>query len=242
MVLLSDPAKAQVTSNVLYRVVRIRTPSGLCSGFTIEVAAAQYLVTARHCLGDATGRTQIGFWHNETWKRLEGRVILPRSSTVDIAALTLAQPITIQYEFEPTDDGILLGQQLYFLGYPSGLATRGKLPTPRGFGELPFMKSGILSAMDSRNPEAIVLYVDGQNNLGFSGGPIVFRHSGTGRFRVAAVVSAYRTEALPVLKSKDLASPEATAYNDLYTQGNSGIVIGYSIQHIVEGIKTAKER
>jgi hypothetical protein len=31
-----------------------------------------------------------------------------------------------------------------------------------------------MSAIDARNPEAVVLYIDGFNNPGFSGGPIIY--------------------------------------------------------------------
>jgi hypothetical protein len=156
---------------------------------------------------------------------------------VDIAALDLGRPVTVTFPLEPTAGGLTLGQQVYFLGYPYGLGTQG--PAPPGFGEIPFLKSGIISAMDGRDPEASVLYVDGQNNPGFSGGPIVFWHSESGRFRVAGVVRGYRNEALPVLKKKNLDDPRAPAYNDLYTRANSGIVIGYDIRHIVDAIHRA---
>lgn len=51
-----------------------------------------------------------------------------------------------------------------------------------GFGEIPFLKSGIVSAMDDRDPEANLLYLDGHNNSGFSGGPIVFWYTESRRF------------------------------------------------------------
>ena len=41
----------------------------------------------------------------------------------------------------------------------------------------PFIKSEVLSAIDSRQKDAIILYVDGDNNPGFSCGPIVHKHS-----------------------------------------------------------------
>jgi len=147
--------------------------------------------------------------------------------------------VTVTFPLEPTAAGLTLGQQVYFLGYPFGLSSFGAASVPRGFGEIPFLKSGIISALDSRNPQANVLYLDGQNNPGFSGGPIVFWHSESGMFRVAGVVGGYRNEALPVLKQKDLVNPQARAYNDLYTRANSGIVIGYDIRHIVDAIRTA---
>jgi hypothetical protein len=143
------------------------------------------------------------------------------------------------FPLEPTSAGLTLGQQVYFLGYPYGLSTAGSAPLPPGFGEIPFVKSGIISAIDSRNPGATILYLDGQNNPGFSGGPIVFWHAESAMFRVAGVVGGYRNEALPVLKRKDLSKPQASAYNDLYTRANSGIVVGYDIGHIVAAIRAA---
>jgi prepilin-type processing-associated H-X9-DG protein len=158
---------------------------------------------------------------------------------VDVAALDLGRPVTITFPLIASSGGLTLGQQVFFLGYPYGLGTSATAPAPPGFGELPFLKSGIVSAVDDRDPEANVLYFDGHNNPGFSGGPIVFWHSESGSFRVAGVVRGYRNEALPVLKKKKLEDPEAKAYNDLYTRGNSGIVIGYDIRHIVEAIRGA---
>jgi heme/copper-type cytochrome/quinol oxidase subunit 2 len=47
--LAATVAWAQVpTSNVLYRVLRIKTATSTGSAFTIEVDGKQYLITARH--------------------------------------------------------------------------------------------------------------------------------------------------------------------------------------------------
>ena len=184
MLLGTVAGDAQVTVNVLNRVVRIRTTSGLCSGFTIDLLGRQYLVTAKHCIPTAApGEVRLEWWHYDRWNGIQGRPIFASSADVDIVAFGLSKAITVQYQFEATLDGVMAGQQVYFAGYPFGLASRGGVPGPAGFGELPFLKSGILSALDSRNPGAVVLYVDGQNNPGFSGGPIVFRDSRTGPFR-----------------------------------------------------------
>ena len=225
------------TSNVIYRVLRIRTAAGTGSAFTIEVDGRQYLVTARHNLRDFGDEGSIDLWTEGRWKPSGARAIYPANAAVDIAALDLGRPITVTFPLEPTAAGLTLGQQVYFLGYPYGLSTFGSVAAPRGFGEIPFLKSGILSALDTRDPQAIVLYLDGQNNPGFSGGPIVFWHAETGLFRVAGVIGGYRNEALPVLKRKDLSNPRAGAYNDLDTRANSGIVVGYDIRHIVAAIR-----
>jgi hypothetical protein len=229
---------AQVpTSNVIYRVLKIRTPTHIGSAFTIEVDGRQYLITARHLLEGFGSEGEVDLWMEERWSRVRGRVIYPAKETVDIAALDLGRPVTVTFPLEPTAGGLTLGQQVYFLGYPYGLGTQG--PAPPGFGEIPFLKSGIISAMDDRDSEAHLLYIDGQNNPGFSGGPIVFWHSESRRFRVAGVVRGYKNEALPVLKKKNLDDPRAPAYNDLYTRANSGIVIAYDIRHIVDAIRRA---
>jgi S1-C subfamily serine protease len=237
-VLLTSDAIGQVPTDVLFRVIRVRSTSGLCSGFTIDVGQVQYLVTARHCIAAGSGRAQFEWWNNERWNPLSATAILPRSADVDIVAFALPKPITVRSDLEPTLIGIAAGQQVYFAGYPYGLATTGGrlLNVPAGFGELPFLKSGVLSATDARNNDAVIVYVDGHNNPGFSGGPIVFQHLQSRRFRVAGVISAYRGEALPVVKSKDLSNTSAAAYDDLHVRGNTGIVVGYSIHHIVEAI------
>jgi len=233
-------ARAQVpTSNVLYRVLRIRTAGSTGSAFTIEVDGKQYLITARHLLTDFKNDGEVELWIEGRWSKVRARAIYPAKEVVDVAALDLGRPVTVTFPLEPSSGGLTLGQQVYFLGYPYGLGTSTSAPAPPGFGELPFLKSGIVSAVDDRDPEASILYLDGQNNPGFSGGPIVFWHPPSRGFRVAGVVRGYRNEALPVLKRTDLDDPEARAYNDLYTRSNSGIVIGYDIVHIVDAIRAA---
>lgn len=227
------------TTNVLYRVLRLRTSAGLGSAFTIEVDGRQYLITARHNLKGFGSKGTVELWIGGRWTSAGARAIYPSSPVADIAALDFGRPVTIAYPLEPTSAGLFLGQQVYFLGYPYALGTPQLSPPVPGFGEVAFLKSGIVSAFDNRNPAANVLYLDGQNNPGFSGGPIVFWHAETGRFRVAGVVRGYRNEALPVLKKGELSDPDATAHNDLYTRANSGIVVGYDISHIVDAIRAA---
>ena len=236
------PAQAQVTANVLNRVVQVRSPTGLCSAFTIEVEDKQYLVTARHCLKGPNDVNGLEVQQGAAWKPIDGPAYFPSNTDVDIAAIALPEQLTVGFEFQPTSDGIALGQQVYFLGFPSGLSTRWTSPGASEISEVAFIKAGILSAMDSRNPQAVVLYVDGHNNPGFSGGPIVFRPSPNLPFRVAAVVKGFKGEGTPVVKRKSLEDLNAPAYEDLYTRANAGIIVGYSIGHIVEAITDAEKR
>ncbi len=238
LLLFAGAALAQVpTSNVLYRVLRLRNAGATGSAFTIEVDGKQYLITARHLLKGFGSEGEIELWLEGRWSKRKARAIYPSKEIVDVAALDLGGPVTVTFPLEPSSGGLTLGQQIYFLGYPNGLGSSVSVSDLPGFGEIPFLKSGIVSALDDRDPAASILYLDGQNNPGFSGGPIVFWHAASRSFRVAGVVRGYRNEALPVLKKKDLADPGAKAHNDLYTRANSGIVIGYDIRHIVEAIR-----
>lgn len=222
---------------MLFRVLRIRAGETTGSAFTIEVDGKQYLITARHLLKGFGSEGEIELWFESRWSRMRARAIYPSKAAVDIVALDLGRSVTVSFPLEASSGGLTLGQQVYFLGYPEGLGSSVSGPAPPGFGEIPFLKSGIVSALDDRDPNASILYLDGHNNPGFSGGPIVFWHFPSSSFRVAGVVRGYRNESLPVLKRKDLQNPAAKAYNDLYTRANSGIVIGYDILHIVEAIR-----
>jgi hypothetical protein len=246
--LLAVAVNAQpVNSNVIRRVARIQfthdhsgeTAVHQGTAFTIEVQDSQYLVTAAHVIHGSTGETALDAITETGRHRISGTPIFPPNRGVDIAALELKQDLTVRLPLEPTMDGISLSQQTYFLGYPFGLETRDA----RGF-VAPFIKSGIISAMDSSNPAERVLYIDAHNNLGFSGGPIVFWHAPTWAFRVAGVVSGYRTGEQPVYRSvpQQDGSVIKVPVPDVSARENPGILVGYSIEHIVEAISAHRAK
>lgn len=236
LLLVPSVVSAQVTTNVFMRVLRIESGGRAGTAFTTEVNGHQYVITARHNLPKPESIVDVRlFLSDGGWHSFKGRAIYPENSTVDIVALDVGQKVTVEWPLEPTAEGIMLGQQVYFVGYPWGLGSRGGVPA--GVAEFPFLKSSILSAIDSQQKDSVIFFLDGQNNPGFSGGPIVFRDTKSGQFRVAAVVKGYRNEGFPVVKEKDLQNPNAKAHDDLWTRGNSGIVVGYSIAHIVQAIQ-----
>jgi hypothetical protein len=95
---------------------------------------------------------------------------------------------------------------------------------------MPFVKKGTLSAGWDPDDSVKRLYVDAINNEGFSGGPLVFKEHTSGKLKVAAVVSKYKTEPEPVL-DKD---GEETGMTVEY---NTGFLIAYSIKHALDLIK-----
>lgn len=64
-VLLFVPARAQVVSNVLLRVLLIQTQSGQGSGFTLDVDGRQYLITAKHVVDSIKDKGTISIRENK---------------------------------------------------------------------------------------------------------------------------------------------------------------------------------
>ena len=109
--------------------------------------------------------------------------------------------------------------------------------------EVPFVKSGIVLAVDFSNPSAAVMFLDWYNNVGFSGGPIVVYHKETKLFQVVAVVSSYPWEKLPVItvpsssSPKDGQPPMEKEDESRFVQAHMGIVTGFSIHPMLEAIR-----
>lgn len=114
-----------------------------------------------------------------------------------------------------------------------------------------------MSALSQDETGALLIYLDGHNNFGFSGGPIVFRdiRSDDTSYRLAGVVSGFTPEQTPALNpvkvnpGGDLSNEEAWRITSQHGQKmilrntdpmvvtNSGIVIGYAIQPAIDLIQ-----
>lgn len=131
------------------------------------------------------------------------------------------------FELPATSGGIIWGQDVYFLGYPYGwFGNVGGLN--RDF-PMPFVKKAILSCMTTE-AEVQVLFLDGHNNPGFSGGPVVFKEPHKNEYKVASVISGYRYTNEPIFAG-DEKFPLGYRYN-------TGIIVSYGIKHAVELIET----
>ncbi|HZD60078.1 MAG TPA: hypothetical protein VE439_06450, partial [Anaerolineae bacterium] len=135
-------------------------------------------------------------------------------------------------ELEPTSDGIVYGQDVFFLGFPYGMRVElGNLN--RGF-PLPFVKKAILSCIHTTENGVQIYYLDGHNNPGFSGGPVVFKEANRQNFKVASVISGYRQEEEPIYQAgQEIHFQEIP----LVYRYNTGIIYSYGIKHAVDLIK-----
>jgi hypothetical protein len=85
---------------------------------------------------------------------------------------------------------------------------------------LPFAKRATLSCFDGA-----VFLLDGHNNPGFSGGPVVFGQPGVTPTNVATVISGYKFVQEPVFEGEDKTK--------LSIKYNTGIIVSYKIEHAV---------
>ena len=136
---------------------------------------------------------------------------------IDVSVLATDRRLTpSELPLEPSSEGIVYGQELFFLGFPYG--TIGKyLFRPAGY-PLPLVNRATLSLFHGD-----VYLLDGHNNPRFSGGPVVFVPPGRRDFKVAGVISGFRAEEEPVLAG---GQPTPLVYHY-----NTGTIVCQRIEH-----------
>ena len=219
-------AQDAVPIEILQRTLMIRVGNQQGTAFIIDFGGKLYLVTARHLIsGLPETNANIGVRRAGTWEVLRTvRTLVPASPDVDIAVFETDWPVSERFgvQVEGLRGGVTMGQPVWFLGYPWGIGSHLK-----DF-EAPFIKRGTMSAVDASNPDAVVLYVDGFNNPGFSGGPIIYWSFSERAYRIIGVVKGYREDRAKILLNGQPVDTELLV--------NSGILVGYSISHAIKAI------
>lgn len=218
-----------ITANVFRRTFFIKFGQSTGTAFTVDCDGRQYLITARHVVDGIANGATIGIRRHGQWHDKSVQVVGygdPARLEEDVAVLALPDQISPSFQMEPTSSGLIWGQDVFFLGFPYGLATE-KAPN-EGY-PLPLIKRALMSGTTNENLEVFLL--DGHNNPGFSGGPAVFKPATTNsnEFRVFGIVSAYRQEHTPItFQGKQTGLTSST---------NTGIVICPSIKRATDFIE-----
>ena len=110
-----------LTSNVLQRTFQIKYAESMGTCFTIDLDGRQYIVTARHVVGGIQGKDPIEIYHEGVWKTLRTEIAWLSQPDQDIAILSPETQVSPTHPLEPTSAGLILGQDVYFCGYPYGL-------------------------------------------------------------------------------------------------------------------------
>lgn len=221
-----------ITTNVIQRTFRIKTPHFTGTAFAIDRDGRQYLVTARHLMKGLKSGDMIDIFHQRDWKRIRIEIVGIGAGEIDIAVFACTSQLAPTYDLEPTAGGIALGQVVYFLGFPFGL-DGGTHEINREF-PLPFVKAGVFSAMTFEDPRQI--FIDGHNNTGFSGGPVVFyeKEDRSKGLKVAGVVAHYPTPLQPVVDKDGEPILNGEGEPIAYVRENPGITVAFEIRHATE--------
>jgi hypothetical protein len=239
VLLVSRIAVAQPTGEVAQRTLMVESPHGRGTIFLVDVEQREYWITAKHILtgakhppwGNVTNKSESLRILNpgvqgEDWLSVNFAVIDP-GKDIDIVVLAPPEILLKNPLGSPTADsnGIVLGGNCEFLGYPFGAAWRPSYTT--GVKSwMPFVKHCTVSAIIFEPQRMLIL--DGINNVGFSGGPVIFGTSTD--LKIVGVVSGYRTEPTDVIPSDPTVKPNATV------NVNSGFFTAYDIFYAIDAI------
>ena len=218
-----------VTSQTITRVFQLKLRNGTGTCFAIDVDNRQYLCTAKHCLPSFTD-SSVEIRHDKRWKRLGVSLVGYGSQGSDICVLAPNVPIVGHDQaLRATSEDLRYGQDVFFFGFPYGMQM-DSVNLNRDF-PFPFVKRATLSAWGGGNNALNTAFLDGHNNPGFSGGPVVFTPVGRpkGEWRVAAIVSGYESEKIP------LRMPDGKQ-TGLWVASNTGIVRAHGIMHALDAI------
>src|SRR5262249_52050770 len=166
---LSKPQ--DVTRDILESVFLLKNGEQFGSSFTVEVENRQYLITAKHLVKGVNDGDAVEILHDGQWKSIRVRKLDTEPGEVDISVLVLPMQISPAHRLELGTRGLAVSQSTYFLGFPLGLRT--DVPTlNRGF-PVPLVKRALCAGFYTPGKYEVV-FLDGVNNGGFSGGPVVF--------------------------------------------------------------------
>lgn len=256
---------AQVTSNVFERVLNVRVNAGTvregtATAFTMDVDGREYLITAKHVVEGLKEQDKIEVFMNGDWSPLEVK-IFRCDEPIDIAVLVPPHQLTINFDLPFDKMDAFYGQDVYFLGFPYGIQASSQ--GVNGPYPLALIKRGTFSGTVVLDPtkKAVKILLDGYNNPGFSGGPMVYRDLNQSGLvlKLIGVVSGFVPEVVASMTQHDLGSPADAGdaakaqpwkiqkrangtYFEYVDTGtfvalNTGIVVGFSIQPAIDLIR-----
>ncbi len=226
-----------ITTNVIFRTFHLKWREETGTGFAIDKDSRQYLVTARHVVTGIQSGDEIEIYNEKKWKRFAVNVVGIGRSNIDVAVLACSFPLCdASYPLAPSVENMTLGQAVSFLGYPFGWDGGGEYVTNGR--PVPFVKAGIVSAVESE--DGVRIFLDAHGNRGFSGGPVVFTPgsmppSPEFPFQVAGVVSCYPVPLLePIVDSNHALVTNQQGAPIGYVRENPGIVVAINIRRALD--------
>jgi S1-C subfamily serine protease len=217
------------TSDILQRVFCIRAQNTLGSAFAVPIGEKIAFVTAKHVVANLPENQNsiISLFDGLRFDDISVRPHFCSNAAVDIAVLETSLQGSASVGLPLSSAGLAVGQDSYFLGFPYFGTQITYQPQMINSGyPLPLVKTAAYSGGFE-----FIYYLDGHNNPGFSGGPVVFPVLGEGAAvqKICAVISGYlghQGQIVHIPTAEDLAYVE-----------NSGIIVAYKIEEAVKVIE-----
>ncbi len=185
-----------VSSNILQRVFLLAYEGQIGTCFAVDVDARQYIVTATHMMANLQERGTVSLATESGTREISVRLVGHCAPPADISVLAPERSLIYAPPIQVSDDGMFLSEDVFFLGFPHGwrMATGA---INNGF-PLPLVKKGIVAGFGFTDG---TILLDGHNNPGFSGGPVVSEQLSqqAGMPVIIGVVSGFRCAAEPVI-------------------------------------------
>lgn len=207
-----------ISANIFHRVLHLADGDYTATGTIVHVEGREYLVTARHFA--ELLKQKIEIYYNGSWTPVSFSLI-GHSVDADVSVLALVAPIVPEaLVLEMKTSGMAYGEDVYFMGFPFGLSSKGNENT-RNF-PIPFVKKAIVANFGTLELGAD-FWLDGHNNIGFSGGPIVsFASNDRSKCTLRGFVSAYYSHPEEITGPTE--APPST-YN-----ANSGLIMAANVE------------
>ena len=219
-----------VPTEILQRVFFIKQGANTGTCFLVSIDSNDYLITAKHLFPNTLlnkSIVEIEILKNDGWIKIKPTYLIHSNPNIDVAVLDLKSNDQKNNLFDIGSKNYYLSQECFFLGFPFGLRMDDKEGKMNNGFPIPFVKKAIVSSFVSDTTGMTQIFLDGHNNPGFSGGPVVIKNYEDGskhKMRIIGIVSAYLNEE-KVIK---------TPLGDFKNNENSGIVLSYSFDHVIE--------
>ena len=191
-----------------------------------DIDGRQYIITARHLVKHSINPLSIALENG--WTQILTSLVGHCKGETDISVLCTNQNLPKMVRPHGCNLGIetdlKLAEEILFYGFPHGLST----PLTSGH-PVALVKRGIVSdffGVPLVNGTAS-LFIDGHNNPGFSGGPVVTIRNG--EYKVAAVIASYRHNLQKVYGTSSSGQIDESKVVG-YLPENTGITLAHNIK------------
>lgn len=106
---------------ILQRLFAIKINNSVGSSFAYPLGGVFCFITAKHVISSLTPKeeTNISVFKNSKWEDIKATPYFPEELDIDIAIIKTNIPVNgDEYVIELSAANIILGQDIYFLGFP----------------------------------------------------------------------------------------------------------------------------